>query len=29
VNQAAVHNMTSGKAVIANSATLRSRFGVL
>ena len=29
VNQAAVHNMMSGKAVIANSATLRSRFGVL
>ena len=24
VNQAAVHNVTSGKAVIANSATLRA-----
>jgi len=28
VNQAAAHNVTSGKAVIANSATLRTRFGV-
>ena len=29
MNQAAVHNTMSGKAVIANSAMLRSRFGVL
>ena len=29
VNQAAVHNIMSGKAVIASSATLRSRLGVL
>ena len=28
-NQAAVHNATSGNAVIASSAMLRSRFGVL
>ena len=29
VNQAAIHNNTSGKAVIANSTTLRMRFVVL
>jgi hypothetical protein len=29
VNQAAVHNIMSGKAVIASSAMLRNRFGVL
>ena len=29
VNQAAAHNTTSGKAVIASSAMLRDRLGVL
>jgi hypothetical protein len=29
VNQAAVHNKMSGKAVMASSAMLRSLFGVL